>query len=133
MVSTVLDLAKWDAALYGDRILPQSRWKEAWTRVKLNGDKGTFGYGYAWFLGEMNKVPVLEHGGDIPGYNAQILRVPSKKLTVIVLCNADPGIAQAVGRGVAVVRSGAHRAVRRRPRPGRPRRRARPRASRRTP
>src|SRR5262245_61663762 len=35
-LSTVLDLAKWDAALYTDRLLKQSARDQMWTRVKLN-------------------------------------------------------------------------------------------------
>jgi D-alanyl-D-alanine carboxypeptidase len=100
IISTVKDLAKWDAALYSDKPVKQSSWKEAWTPVKFNDGK-TFDYGFGWALGKINEVPIVEHGGDIPGFNAQILRVPSKKLTVIALCNTDPGIAGPVARGVA--------------------------------
>src|SRR5215813_908379 len=36
-LSSVLDLAKWDAALYTDRILKQSVREQMWAPVKLNG------------------------------------------------------------------------------------------------
>ncbi len=102
IVSTVLDLAKWDAALYRDAPVRQSLLKESWTPVKLNGG-GTYDYGFGWFLGKLGDTPIVEHGGDIPGFNSDILRVPSKQVSIIVLCNADPGIATPVAHGLAAL------------------------------
>ncbi|HVT12890.1 MAG TPA: serine hydrolase [Fimbriimonadaceae bacterium] len=100
MISTVEDLAKWDAALYGDKILPAETWKEAWTPATLaNGNKTHYGFG--WALGKLGDEPTIGHDGAINGFNASLLRIPSKKLTIIACCNADPGIAEAVARGVA--------------------------------
>ena len=47
LVGTVLDLAKWDAALDGDSLLPTSVLSEMWTPVKLSDGK-TAPYGYGW-------------------------------------------------------------------------------------
>jgi D-alanyl-D-alanine carboxypeptidase len=99
IISTVTDMAKWDTALYGDKIAKQGTWKEAWTPVQLAGGK-TYAYGFGWALLKINDADAVEHGGDIPGFNAHILRLPSKKLTVVALCNADPGVTQQVCRGV---------------------------------
>lgn len=33
LVSTVADFAKWDAALYSDQLLPQSKWQEMWQPI----------------------------------------------------------------------------------------------------
>ncbi|HTQ08818.1 MAG TPA: serine hydrolase domain-containing protein, partial [Fimbriimonadaceae bacterium] len=101
MVSTVGDLAKWDAALYTDKPVKQSLWKLAWTPAKLaNGREEPYGFG--WALGQLNHLPIIEHAGAINGFNGDILRVPSKQLTVIVLCNAFPGIAVQISRAVVV-------------------------------
>lgn len=100
LMGTVKDMAKWDAALYTDSPVKQSSWKMAWTPVELRSGE-TFPYGFGWALGDLNGVATVEHEGGIPGFNSMILRVPSKKLTVIVLCNADPGIANAAAKGVA--------------------------------
>jgi D-alanyl-D-alanine carboxypeptidase len=100
MISTVRDLAKWDAALYWEIPVKQSLLQQAWTKVKLNGGKD-YGYGFGWFLEKINDIQTVEHGGDIPGFNADILRIPSKKLTVIALCNTDPGVAVSVTKVVA--------------------------------
>src|ERR1039458_4602238 len=81
MVSSVSDLAKWDAALYGDTVLKQATWKEAWTSDYLN-DQSAVPYGFGWRLGTLNGFQTVAHSGDIPGFTSQLLRIPSEKLTV---------------------------------------------------
>ncbi len=46
---TVLDMAKWDAALYGEKILKRSSLDQMWTAVGLNDGK-TYPYGLGWQL-----------------------------------------------------------------------------------
>ena len=48
-LSTVLDLAKWDAVLYTDKILSESSRRQMWTPVTLN-DGTTSPYGFGWEL-----------------------------------------------------------------------------------
>ncbi|MEO7507314.1 MAG: serine hydrolase domain-containing protein, partial [Pyrinomonadaceae bacterium] len=45
--STVLDLAKWDEALYGEKLLKQSSLAQMWTPVKLNNGT-SHNYGFGW-------------------------------------------------------------------------------------
>jgi CubicO group peptidase (beta-lactamase class C family) len=99
LVGTVLDLARWDAALYSDKLLPASVLAEMWTPVKLNDGK-TYPYGYGWQLGDARGHRFVGHGGGIHGFSTFILRLVDDRLTVIVLCNggANP---QAIARGVA--------------------------------
>lgn len=93
MESSVPDMAKWDAALYGDKILPQSALAEMWTPTTLTtGAKQPYGYG--WGVDVKNKVPFIHHGGGIYGFLTHFGRVPSKGWSVVVLTNAesaDPG------------------------------------------
>jgi D-alanyl-D-alanine carboxypeptidase len=100
IISNVRDLAKWDAALYTDSPVKQSLLKQGWTPVKLN-DGSDFGYGFGWFLDKINGISTVHHGGDIPGFNSDVLRIPSKKLTIIALCNSDPGVAVMATKAVA--------------------------------
>ena len=88
MESTVLDLAKWDAALYGDKILPQSALKQMWTPTKLTDGK-IEKYGFGWHMDTQNAIPIVEHSGGIPGFTSDIRRAPTKGLTVIVLTNTQ--------------------------------------------
>lgn len=90
---TVLDLAKWDAALYGDRILPQASLAQMWTPIRLN-DGTTAPYGFGWSLGTVNGHRITEHGGAWQGFKTYIARYVGDGLTVIVMMNlgeAHPG------------------------------------------
>ncbi len=88
MESTVLDLAKWDAALYGEAVLPQASLKQMWTPTKLTGGK-VEKYGFGWALETVNDTAIVQHGGGINGFTTNIRRAPSKQITVIVLTNSD--------------------------------------------
>ena len=85
--STVGDLAKWDAALYGDALLSESSRRMMWTAVRLN-DGSTHPYGFGWEVHEPNGHLLLRHTG-ITG--TEIVRVPGDTLTVIVLTNMGRG------------------------------------------
>src|SRR5262245_30388277 len=61
-LSTVLDLAKWDAALYTDRLLKQSARDQMWTRVKLNNGTSS-DYGFGWELSTITGHRDVHHGG----------------------------------------------------------------------
>jgi hypothetical protein len=86
MESTTLDLAKWDAALYGESVLSQALLKQMWTPV-VTADKKPSKYGFGWQLDQLNGVDLVQHGGGIHGFTTFIRRAPSMDLTVIVLCN----------------------------------------------
>lgn len=88
MESSVLDLAKWDAALYTDKVLPQSALDQMWTPTKTSDGK-THPYGFGWEINETNGVKIVEHSGGIPGFTTHIRRAPSHHLTVVALTNSD--------------------------------------------
>jgi CubicO group peptidase (beta-lactamase class C family) len=88
LLSTVLDLAKWDAALYGDQLLHSSTKEAMWTPAKLN-DGSTSDYGFGWDFGEVNGHRLIHHGGSLAGFRSELARLVDDKLTVIVLTNAD--------------------------------------------
>jgi CubicO group peptidase (beta-lactamase class C family) len=91
--STVGDLAKWDAALYGDRLLKPDLRDQMWVATIL-ADGSHRPYGFGWGVESANDIPVYEHAGGIPGFSTAIRRAPSLGLTTIVLMNSDD--AQAV-------------------------------------
>jgi CubicO group peptidase (beta-lactamase class C family) len=89
----VRDLARWDAALYTEKLLKRSSLEQMWTPVKL-ADGKTHPYGFGWGLDEVNGHKVIEHGGAWQGFTSQISRYVDDKLTVIVLTNlagSEPG------------------------------------------
>ena len=91
-LSTVLDLAKWDAALYTDQFLKQTTREQMWSEVKLNSGK-TYPYGFGWDLDTVGGHKLKHHGGSLPGFRAELARFIDDHVTVIVLANsnnADP-------------------------------------------
>jgi CubicO group peptidase (beta-lactamase class C family) len=86
ILSTALDLAKWDVALSTGTLLTDTSRKAMWTPMTLNNGKAT-DYGFGWVISEVKKHPYIHHNGAINGFLANISRFPEDKLTVIVLVN----------------------------------------------
>jgi CubicO group peptidase (beta-lactamase class C family) len=101
-LSTVLDLAKWDAALYTDKVHKQSVRDQMWTPGKLNDGK-PYEYGFGWQLETVAGHKLVSHGGSLPGFRASILRFVNDKLTVVVLTNSDNANPRDVALGVAAL------------------------------
>jgi CubicO group peptidase (beta-lactamase class C family) len=99
-LSSVLDLAKWDAALYTDKILKQSSLSQMWMPVKLNSG-ATHPYGFGWELSSVAGHKLVHHGGSLPGFRAQIARFVDDKLTVVVLTNGDNANPNSIALGIA--------------------------------
>jgi len=100
MVSTVGDLAKWNAALDGDTILTAESKKAAWSPQPLNNGKAT-SYGFGWFVETTEGRRRIGHGGSTSGFNASVQRFPDDRLFVVVLTNTDEMIATSLARKVA--------------------------------
>ncbi|MDN4056906.1 serine hydrolase [Massilia sp. YIM B02769] len=92
LVSSVDDLARWDAAVSQGKLLKPASWKRVFTPYTLADGKST-GYGYGWQVGSLQGVPVVSHGGGINGFSTYALRLPEQKVFVAVLSNADGGVA----------------------------------------
>jgi CubicO group peptidase (beta-lactamase class C family) len=86
----VLDLAKWDEALYTTRLLAQSSLDRMWTVYRLDDGRPNWaGYGFGWFIDRQNGHRVLSHGGAWQGFTCQISRYTEDSLSVVVLTNLD--------------------------------------------
>ena len=101
-LSTVLDLAKWDAALYGSRILADTIRRQMWTPVTLN-DGSSARYGFGWMLANVRGHRLVHHPGGMPGARADIARFVDDELTVIVLMNLDDVDIDAIVLGIATL------------------------------
>ena len=88
LYTNVLDLGKWDAALYTEKLLKRESFEEMWTPVKLKDGK-TYPYGFGWFLNEANGHRLIEHDGAWQGFTMNISRYVDDRLTVIVMTNLD--------------------------------------------
>ena len=89
LVSSVDDLARWDAALNSGELVDPTLLAQAFQPVKLT-DASTQPYGFGWVISEVQGTPSVEHGGFINGFNSQILRLPQQQILVTVLTNAEP-------------------------------------------
>jgi uncharacterized protein (TIGR03435 family) len=88
MYFTVLDLAKWDEALYGTSMLKQSSLDSTWTVFALNdGQPNRANYGFGWFISKVNGHKLIQHGGSWQGFTCTIQRYVDDNLTVVVLTN----------------------------------------------
>lgn len=83
---SVLDLAKWDEALYTNKLLQQNNMKLLWSPVRLN-DGSIKNYGFGLDLQTISGHRVIEHGGELDGFTAFISRYVDHKLTVIIMTN----------------------------------------------
>ncbi|HEV2694892.1 MAG TPA: serine hydrolase domain-containing protein [Verrucomicrobiae bacterium] len=100
IISTVPDLAKWDAALAGNGLLNESSKQLWWTSAKLNNGKpvsidrhgGPGSYGFAWFLNTVSGHQNIGHSGITSGFSAANEMFPDDHLTIIILSNTDEGV-----------------------------------------
>ena len=97
---SILDLIKWDAALYTDSPLQQATLAQVWEPVRLNSGVRK-GYGFGWFTDNFHQRRVVFHGGAWQGFKSCIIRFPDDKLTIIVLANSWNTREFKLARGVA--------------------------------
>lgn len=65
----VLDLAKWDEALYTTRLVTQASLDRMKTVFPLNdGKPNQANYGFAWYIEKQNGHKCIEHGGAWHGF-----------------------------------------------------------------
>jgi CubicO group peptidase (beta-lactamase class C family) len=84
--SSIDDLAKWDAALYDDRLLSDASRKLAFSpHAKVVGEPYQADYGYGWRI----TGDTLWHSGESIGFRNVIVRWPKQHLTVILLSNRN--------------------------------------------
>ncbi len=86
LMSTVDDLAKWDAALAAGRVINADSLGKIFTSYALTSGNDS-SYGYGWSIGRYEGRAVQEHGGGIHGFRSYVLRIPSDGVYVAVLSN----------------------------------------------
>jgi CubicO group peptidase (beta-lactamase class C family) len=85
---SILDLAKWDAALYTEQLLKKSSLDLMWSPVKLkNGDINQGPYGFGWFIENRNGHRCIHHDGAWQGFETAIDRYVDDHMTVVALAN----------------------------------------------
>ena len=101
-LSTVLDLAKWDALLYTDTVLTEAERRQMTTPVRLNSG-ATAPYGFGWHVDTAGDQRRVWHGGGLPGFSAQFVRFPDAGITIILLANGDDVDTSSMANGLAAL------------------------------
>jgi CubicO group peptidase (beta-lactamase class C family) len=85
------DMAQWlrlmlnEGVFTGKRLVSEKNFKEL--VAVQNKVAGNVNYGLGWFLREWNGHKVVEHGGNIDGFNALVAMMPDQKLGFVMLTN----------------------------------------------
>jgi CubicO group peptidase (beta-lactamase class C family) len=106
--ASVLDMAKWDAALRTEQLLKKSSLDQMWTvNALVLRQSGTLradvNYGLGWFLTDINDVRMVYHSGSMPAFTSDFIRYLDAGLSVVILTNIDYNTAdpQPMTRAVA--------------------------------
>lgn len=84
--SSLIDMFKWDQALYTETLVTAKTRETAFTPAVLdNGEK--LSYGFGWNIGEHNGRRRVYHSGSTCGFRTAIHRYPESRFSVIVLTN----------------------------------------------
>jgi CubicO group peptidase (beta-lactamase class C family) len=87
LVSTVLDLMKWNNALYTGKAIPEFLLKMMLTPHISTGYKNIH-YGYGIGVIQSKQLGIYySHGGDMTGYGSNLVYIPSLQLSIICLTN----------------------------------------------
>ncbi len=85
--SDVIDLYKWDQALYTEKIISQESIEAMFTPVHYK-------YGYGWYIDKLdingNQYEHVWHWGAYFGFHSYISRIVDEKITIILLRNTSP-------------------------------------------
>jgi CubicO group peptidase (beta-lactamase class C family) len=107
MISTVGDLAIWDRNFYTPQIGGE-RFLELMHSPGRLVDGSVCPYGFGLDMGQFAPadcagVPLVTHGGGHGGFESLILRLPSRSLSVILLCNIRDRRFRAAARQIATM------------------------------
>ncbi|HEX5889265.1 MAG TPA: serine hydrolase [Pyrinomonadaceae bacterium] len=89
--SSARDMAQWlrlmlaNGSINGKRLVSEKNFDEL-VRKQVNV-AGAVDYGLGWFLRKWNGHKVVEHGGNIDGFNSQVALMPDQKLGFVLLTN----------------------------------------------
>lgn len=99
--SSIDDLAKWDAALYDDRLLSARSRALAFTPA-TDTDDPTVRYGMGW---RITQEPIggttLWHSGETIGFRNVIVRYPEQRFTIVLLSNRNDPEPYQTARAIA--------------------------------
>jgi len=96
LMSTVEDLALWDAALYTEKLVKKATLEQMWRAAKgKDGSLLPYNCGFGWFTDTYHGHQIVQHSGGTLGFSSVIYLFPDDTLTLVILTNhADKMIDQ---------------------------------------
>src|SRR5215204_1605543 len=88
LISTVRDLARYDAAVDRHLLLGAETQEVAWTNA-VNSWGQVLPYAKGWFVQNRAGTRLVWHYGYWPTFSSLILKVPSRDMTLILMANSD--------------------------------------------
>jgi CubicO group peptidase (beta-lactamase class C family) len=88
LVSTVWDLARYDAAIDSHVLMSSSTQLIAWTPFRLASGRES-PYALGWFVQSTVAGRAVWHYGQWPTFSSLILKLPDRGVTLILLANSD--------------------------------------------
>jgi CubicO group peptidase (beta-lactamase class C family) len=98
--SSVVDMSKWDAALYTTKLMRRSTLNQIFSPGPESEHPGVR-YGFGWYIGEYRGMKEIWHSGTTRGFSTRIVRYPEKKFTVIILTNRNEAKISEIPRQIA--------------------------------
>jgi CubicO group peptidase (beta-lactamase class C family) len=93
--SSARDMAQWlkfvlaGGSIDGKRIVSEKGFEE-WIKPQMKiTPNGKSSYGLGWFIQDWNGLKVVQHGGNIDGFNSLVAMIPEKKLGFVMLTNVS--------------------------------------------
>ncbi len=91
--SSARDMAEWlrfvlnGGTVNGKRLVSEKGYEE-WLKPQMKVGGG-MDYGFGWFLQKWNGLKVIQHGGNIDGFNSMVAMIPEKRIGFVMLTNVS--------------------------------------------
>ncbi|WP_157995435.1 serine hydrolase domain-containing protein [Peristeroidobacter soli] len=105
--TTASDLIKWTEALHGGRVLNAASYKEMTTVAQVPGKNDVY-YGLGLWLKPEQGHPLISHNGGIDGFESNLVYLPERKLTLVILTNTQNGTGELRARMLDALFGSAH-------------------------
>ena len=99
---SVLDMAKFESALYERKLLSPASYDTMWTKVVTN-DGVAQPWGFSWHIKDVNGRKIVGHSGGWQGFTANFDRYPEKDLAVIAFTNRRGANPESITKGVMTI------------------------------
>lgn len=91
--SSARDMAKWitfvmNGGEFNGKRLVSAKGFDEWTKPQMK-IAGKTSYGLGWFLQDWKGSKIVQHGGNIDGFNSMVAMLPEKKLGFVMLTNVS--------------------------------------------